>query len=377
MDRKGLTPIIVLLAVVGVLAVGGILYYALRSPAVQSPSTSAQPETQPTSHPTSTQPSPFGASQDDGWKTYTNAALGFSFQYPSTYVITTASAPGTIVHLQGPTNQPELDIIFDNFNYANSLGSVYVKIGANNFSNVFGSVSDDRYFFDLHGKELFFKFYFPQNQLSAGVSESTTQEFAQQILATLSLTNAPQVQPRSSSGQAPAGWKTYTNSRYSITLNYPTNFAAYDNLHDASERFYAFFNSAISGPPTSTPYDVFMDSGSVLLTIDVPPQLSSCDPSVPLSQLNFCSQKTINGAPATVIVSYEPAFNDPTYAKMSAIKYIVFQNQSLQYIFSSMVEPVVPNSSFQPVEKIQPSEKALADQAFDIDRMAATFSFPK
>jgi hypothetical protein len=327
----------------------------------------------------STTPLPTGTSQVSGWKIYTNTELGFSFQYPPTYTITAASEhPGTIVHIQGPSSQPQLDVTFENFNYDSSIEKINTTIAGNSFSNFLVSANDDRYFYNLHGKELLFWFYFPQNQLlPSGASENPIQQFAQQILTTFSLTTNPQVQPLPSSDQATAGWKTYSNSNYSVAMSYPSDFIAYDNLHDAGSNFYAYFDDASSGPPKETPYDVYVNPGSVLLTIGFPSMASPCDSSNPLNALAFCTQETINSNTATVEIVYQPAENDPTYKELSAIKIITFQNKSFQYDLTSMIDPVVSTSSLQSETEIQQSEKSLASQIFDVDRMATTFSFPK
>ncbi len=404
MNRNGFVVPLIIFAVLALALIGGIAYvhyvYLPRiatqsGVAAQSTSTLAATTTQagtqsssqlsvapnPSPSPASAQSLSSGAIQNQGWKMYTNNELGFSFQYPPTYsAIGTSSSPasiGSIFHIQGSTGQPEMDVDFENFAYTNSIEPQNTTIGVNAFNNELVNAADDRYFFDLHGRELLFWFSFPTGRTATSASD--TDNFARQILATFSVETSTNPQP--SSSQTPAGWKTYSDSQYSLTLNYPGGLTEYQIPYDRGGASPLIFFAHPTGTPPNSGNDEFLDPGSILLTISSPGQSQnplSCGSETSSASIlpTYCAQETVNGNSAIVLVSYLPAFNDPTYQKLIAEKTIIFQTQSLQFQFSSMVDASVDTSALQSAAAIQQSLKSYADQTFDVDRVAATFSFP-
>src|ERR1700679_2610422 len=96
MDRKGFTPIVALLVIVGLLVLAGIWYYE----AYKTPTKSVVPVSSNQAQSTSTTP-------NVNWATYTSP-LGFSFEYPANMEYEVAVDGSVAVNPFG--NGSEIDI---------------------------------------------------------------------------------------------------------------------------------------------------------------------------------------------------------------------------------------------------------------------------
>ena len=87
--NKGLAPVLILVIVLGVLAVGGVAYFAGKSSApkniVSDNSNYYPPDQQDYNPPVTNTQTPLANSQTNtsNWKTYTNTQYGFEFKYPT------------------------------------------------------------------------------------------------------------------------------------------------------------------------------------------------------------------------------------------------------------------------------------------------------
>jgi len=78
MDSEGLAPIAIILIIIGVLAIGGGVWYLGTQTSTQ-PVAAPQPTLSPTP---SVSPTPFHVDETANWKTYRNDTYGFELKYP-------------------------------------------------------------------------------------------------------------------------------------------------------------------------------------------------------------------------------------------------------------------------------------------------------
>lgn len=237
-NNKGFAPILIVLIVVAVLAIGGGAYY-LKTKNEAAVTKQEQNQAVPL-------PSQSASSSQElvGWKTYHNDQYGFEFQYPRGFQVKqcVSYATGTLdlsiypngdmdicalssraLLIAGDFPEIELDILRvsskqvqaeeDELGYNIKLGKIIAeKIQDSQISIYYGATS-----LGTAASSFFYNDKLMVYAKTWHVSK-TTNNFMKQILSTFKFTSStPQVDT--------SNWKTYRNEKYGFEFKYPPNFS--------------------------------------------------------------------------------------------------------------------------------------------------------
>ncbi len=218
--KSDMTRVIVWTVVAIVVLVGGYVAFAANQqlwPFASEPVVSVSPSPSASATPGSTS-SP-QADPTAGWKTYTNTQYGFGLTFPDSW-------KGYSVTKQEITSGKSWRI---NFNIKDSDGSdytlfsigIFTKTEWNRVVQQGGPASRE-----LLNQNTTYAFTASRPQ-SAPVNPALTELLnttVTQILSTFKFTDtAP---------DPTAGWKTYTNTKYGLTLKYPSSFSIIENSNN-------------------------------------------------------------------------------------------------------------------------------------------------
>lgn len=224
-NNKGIAPLIVILIIAGILALGGGGYYIAqkyKAPVVQQEIAQNQTSTQPAQDETA------------GWKTYTNDKYGFEVKYPAEYETYQA---GNVIHFPKSNSETNWGITIS----INALGINELcdsaQYAANQKMSTAGdSITSSKVFLNGISQEVSqlrasynnraaLSTYIPVKDCSTSkkmIVISASEDLLTQYNEFLRTFKFTPTSTQSAQDET-ASWKTYSNARYSYTIKYPTN----------------------------------------------------------------------------------------------------------------------------------------------------------
>lgn len=257
--------LVYVLIVILILGLGGIGGYLLGTKKTPAPEPTKVPRAV-TKYPSATT-----SNEISGGKTYKSITYGFEFQYPSNYVY--KETGGELANFE-TTDGKGLGVALENSVFSVDYLRKYAPTGGESFNpelkmfgkNTFyyygagggGVCYPDQYFTNLNNKILIFNFIGCDNDKTPS---EKTKLIENQILSTFKFLPTTSVvsSPQASAGvDETVGWKTYTNTKYRYSINYPSNWT----LNEKSDyQALALTTTTISSPDGNSLVDVWINNG--------------------------------------------------------------------------------------------------------------------